>query len=80
MREITKKKAAAVLCAAVMALLFAVTLAVLLLPALQLRAGEWVALGLGAACILAMIAGVIAAASQRLRELRSGEEEEAKKY
>ena len=80
MREITKKKAAAVLCAAVMALIFAVTLAVMLLPALQLRAGEWVAVGFGAACILAMIAGVIAAAAQRLRELRSGEEEEAKKY
>ena len=80
MREITKKKAAALLCAAAAVLLFLLTLAVTLLPALELRAGEWLALGVGALCILAMIVGVIAAAAQRLRELDSGEEEEAKKY
>lgn len=80
MRETTKKKAAAVLCAAVMVLLLAVTLLITLLPVLQLRAGEWIAVGFAALCILAVIVGVIAAAAQRLRELNGGEEEEAKKY
>ena len=80
MRETTKKKRAAVLCAAVMTLLLAVCLALLFLPALDLPAGEWLAIGVTAVVILAMIAGVIAAAVQRVRELDGGEEEAAKKY
>lgn len=80
MRETTKKKRAAVACAAVMTLLLAVCLALLFLPALDIPAGEWLAICVCAAVILAMIAGVIAAAVQRLRELRGGEEEESEKY
>ncbi len=80
MRETTRKKRAAVLCAAVMALLFLLCLALLFLPARMAPAGEWLAIAVGAAVLLAMLAGVIAAAAQRVRELKSGEEEAAKKY
>ena len=81
MREtIERKKRAAVLCAVVLALLLAVCLALLFLPALSVPAGEWLAIGITAVVIVAMIAGVIAAASQRVRELDSGEEEDAKRY
>ncbi len=79
MRRTTEKKNT-VLCAAAAALLFAMLLFAMILDALGLRGGEWIALALGAACVLAVIIGVIAAAAQRFRELESGEAKEAEKY
>ena len=80
MRETTKKRVGALVCAGAAVVLLAVALTAVLLPLLHQRAGLWLSAGVCAAGILAMIGGVIAAAVSRLRELKTGEEEEEKKF
>lgn len=79
------KRAAAIVSAAVMVALTLLTLAAALwpLPYLGEGAGAGAALALLAVYALvplAVVAGVIAALVQRLREIRGGEEDDAKKY
>lgn len=77
------KRAAAVVSAAVMVTLMLLTLAAALWPLPYLGEGAGAALALLAVYALvplAVVAGVIAALVQRLREIRGGEEDDAKKY
>ncbi|MBO5796898.1 MAG: hypothetical protein J6R77_00945 [Clostridia bacterium] len=77
------KKRAAFWCAAVIIGALGLFLATFLLPLLGELYGVWIAVGvllLYAALILAVIVGVLVALRQRLKEIESGEEEEAKKY
>ena len=86
MRDDTKKKSgkiAAFLCAAVVILLLGICLALILYPLLDASCGETIAvviLVVYGLIIVAVIAGVIAALCQRLREIEGGEEEDAKQY
>ena len=78
-----KKKRASILSAVVVITILAVFVGFIIFPLLNEMAGMLFAamlLLLYAGGILAVIFGVIAALKQRLRELDSGEEEEAKKY
>ena len=78
-----KKKRASILSAVVVITILAVFVGFIIFPLLNEMAGMFFAamlLLLYAGGILAVILGVIAALKQRLRELDSGEEEEAKKY
>ena len=82
-----RKKAASLACAALVVAVLGVLLGLVLLPVLMPLLGigimdgaAAVALGLYALALLAVIAGVIAALRQRLREIDGGEEEDAKKY
>ena len=76
-----RKRTGAVLSALVVILFLVILLGVMgfALLAPEGAAELWI-LGLYAVIILAVIAGVAAALVQRLRELRRGEEEDAKKY
>ena len=77
------KKRAAFWSAAVIIGGLGLFLATFLLPLLSEVYGVWIAvalLGLYAALIVAVIVGVLIALRQRLKEIESGEEEEAKKY
>lgn len=84
MPDNTKKKwIAPVVCAGVVILLLAVVLAALILPVVGGSYGNAavaVFLGVYGLAILAVIVGVALALVQRLREIRGGEEDEAKKY
>lgn len=79
----TTKKWTAILCAAVVVGLLGLFLAAILFPLIGEACGEAVAMGfllvygLG---IVAVIVGVLLALRQRLKELKGGEEDEAKKY
>ena len=78
-----RKKRAPIICAAVIIGLLAVFLATILFPLVGASYGEWIALGFLAVyglVIVAVIVGVLAALRQRLKEIESGEEEDAKKY
>ena len=78
-----KKKRASILCAVVIIALLAVFVGCILFPLISEMAGIFFAAVLllfYAGGIVAVIFGVIAALRQRLREIESGEEEEAKKY
>ena len=78
-----KKKRASIFSAVVVITILAVFLGFILFPLFNEMAGMLFAamlLLLYAVGILAVIVGVIAALSQRLRELDNGEEEEARKY
>lgn len=82
--EKKRKSLAAAVAALVMVALFGLIL-LFLLSTLEETIGFGVHLATAflvvyALVVLAMILGVIAALRQRLRELKSGEEEEAKKY
>lgn len=83
MQKNTKKKWAAIVCAAVIVGLLGLFLAAILFPLIGQAVGEAVAMGfllvygLG---IVAVIVGVLLALRQRLKELKGGEEDEAKKY
>lgn len=84
MRKNTRKgsRGAVVSALAVLALMAGLILLVFL-PVLGEAGGEisvYLAMGLYAAIILAAMAGLAAALGQRLRELKDGEEDEAKKY
>jgi type III secretory pathway component EscS len=65
-------------------LILAVVLALMVYPFFAARMEEqlvlMLALGLYGVLIVAMIVGVVMALCQRLREIRGGEEEDAKKY
>ena len=83
MQKTTKKKWTAILCAAVVVGLLGLFLAAILFPLIGQAVGEAVAMGfllvygLG---IVAVIVGVLVALRQRLKEIKGGEEDEAKKY
>ena len=83
MRNTTDKKWGAIACAALGIGFFAVILAVILVPMVGEAYGDvmvWIFLLVYGGIILAIILGIAAALRQRLRELESGEEEDAKKY
>ena len=83
MRNTTDKKRGAIACAALGIGFFAVILAVILVPLVGEAYGDvmvWIFLLVYGGIILAIILGIAAALRQRLRELESGEEEDAKKY
>ena len=78
-----QKKRAPILCAAVLVLLLGVFLGVVLLPLLWMgrdTAGVVTILLIYALAVAAVMAGVLAALRQRLREIDKGEEDEAKLY
>ena len=83
MRNTTDKKQGAIACAAVGIGFFVVILAILLFSLVAETCADWIAwlvVLLYGAIILAVILGIAAALRQRLRELESGEEEDARKY
>lgn len=83
MRNSTKKKIAPIAVAAVAVLLLAGVLLWMVLPLLRLTwgAAEVTAfLAVYAVIVLAVMGGIIAALCQRLREIKGGEEEDARKY
>lgn len=83
MRNTTDKKRGAIACAALGIGFFAVILAVILVPLVGEAYGDvmvWIFLLVYGGIILAIILGIAAALRQRLRELESGEEEDARKY
>ena len=83
MRNTTDKKRGAIACAALGIGFFTVILAVILVPMVGEAYGDvmvWIFLLVYGGIILAIILGIAAALRQRLRELESGEEEDAKKY
>lgn len=83
MRNSTKKKIAPIAVAAVAVLLLAGVLLWMVLPLLRLTwgAAEVTAfLAVYAIIVLAVMGGIIAALFQRLREIKGGEEEDARKY
>jgi len=78
-----RKKRAPILCAAVLVLLLGVFLGMVLLPLLWMgrdTAGVVTILLIYALAVAAVMAGVLAALRQRLREIDKGEEDEAKQY
>ena len=85
MQDTTKnrKKKAPIICAAVVIGLLGIFLATILFPLIGEVYGELLAVGflliygLG---IIAVIIGVLVALRQRLKEIESGEEEDARKY
>lgn len=83
MRNGTDKKKASIICAAVIIGVLGVFLATVLFPLLGESMGEMVAVGallIYGLLIIAVIAGVVHALRERLREIDGGEEDEAKKY
>lgn len=83
MRNSTKKKIAPIAVAAVAVMLLAGVLLWMVLPLLRLTwgAAEVTAfLAVYAVIVLAVMGGIIAALCQRLREIKGGEEEDARKY
>lgn len=81
MRDTTKKKTGARI-AALVVVGFLVLLIASLLIALAAD-GEWAAMGIigiYALVIGAVVVGIVIALRQRIREIDSGEEEDAKKY
>ncbi len=85
MQDTTKnsKKKAPIICAAVVIGLLGIFLATILFPLIGEVYGELLAVGflliygLG---IIAVIIGVLVALRQRMKEIESGEEEDARKY
>ena len=79
-----KKTVAPILCAGAVLLMLRVVLALMAYPFFAARMEEqmvlMLAFGLYGVLIVAMIVGVVMALCQRLREIRGGEEEDAKKY
>ena len=83
MRKGTEKKRGAIICAAVIVGLLAIVLAMFMLPVLGAMYEDAVVaviLIVYGAVIAAVIAGVLCALRERLREIEGGEEEDAKKY
>lgn len=78
-----QKKRGSILSAVVMISVLSVFVGFILFPLLYETAGVFFAamiLLFYAGIIIAVIVGIIAALRQRLKEIESGEEEEAKKY
>ena len=83
MQNVTKKKRAAVIAASVVIALMTVYLVAIIIPLVREIMGVGIAMAilvLYAAVILACILGVTLALKQRLKEIESGEEDEAKRY
>lgn len=83
MRDTTKKKRGPIICAAVVIGILGIYLAFILFPMIGMAYGEVIAIGflvIYSLAIVAVIAGVLAALRQRLKEIDGGEEEDAKKY
>ena len=83
MQKTIKKKWTAILCAAVVVGLLGLFLAAILFPLIGQAVGEVVAVGfllVYGLVIVAVIVGVLVALRQRLKEIKGGEEDEAKKY
>lgn len=83
MRDVTKKKWAAIASGAAVALVLLAYLGAVLFAVLSENADELAALGLVGlygGLILAVVAGIFFALRQRLKELDSGEEEDARQY
>lgn len=83
MQDITRKKLAALLCAVVVIAVLAFYLAAFLYSLLEVSYGDTMALGvllIYGLLVAAMILGILLSLRQRLKELNSGEEEDAKKY
>lgn len=84
MRKTTdRKKRAAILCTLVVLVIAAVYLAIMLFAMLSEQGADivaWLVVGIYCVLVVAIIAGVLIALNQRLRELEVGEEEDAKKY
>lgn len=78
-----RKRAAPLVCAAVIIVFLGLFLGLLLLPLLDISSGDGAVLAilvLYALVIVAMIIGVVIALAQRLREIDGGEEDDAKQY
>ena len=83
MRSTTDKKRGAVICAAMGIGFFVIILAILLFSLVADAYADWIAwmvVLIYGCIILAVIVGIAAALRQRLRELKTGEEEDARKY
>lgn len=83
MQKTTRKKWTAILCAAVIVGVLGLFLAAILFPLVGQAVGEAVAMGfllVYGLAVVAVIVGVLAALRQRLKEIRGGEEDAAKKY
>lgn len=80
--ERNRKRAAPLACAALAVAFLGLFLAalLLLLPDAGGDPSAVILLALYAAVVLAMIAGVLLALRQRLREIKGGEEDDAKRY
>ncbi len=83
MRSNTNKKIAPIVITVGVVVLLAAVLLWMVLPILRLTwgvAGATVFVVVYALILVAIIVGIVAALRQRLREIESGEEEDAKKY
>lgn len=85
MRNATErtKRRAAITCAVILVCILAALVAVLLYPVLGNHFEEAAVMAiliLYALAVLAVIVGVLIALGQRLKEIKGGEEEDAKKY
>lgn len=86
MPDTTKKKSkknAPILCAVIMIAFLAIFIAVILFPLLGESYGDVAAVGflvIYCLIIVAIIAGILVALHQRLKEIEGGEEDDAKKY
>lgn len=83
MQKTTRKKWTAILCAAVIVGVLGLFLAAILFPLVGQAVGEAVAMGfllVYGLAVVAVIVGVLTALRQRLKEIRGGEEDAAKKY
>ena len=81
--EKKSKKRVAIIAALVVIALMTLYLVAIIVPLVRASLGESVAIGIlviYGALILASIAGVTLALKQRLKEIESGEEDEAKRY
>ena len=81
--NLNKKKKAPIICAVVMIGLLGILLGIMIYPLFNESHGELAKIGIiivYALLIVAIIVGVLIALKQRLKEIESGEEENAKKY
>ena len=83
MRDIIKKKKGAWISAVAVIVFLTIILVTVLIPVIGEVHGEWIAmvvLVLYALVIVAVILGIFIALKQRIIEIESGEEEDAKQY
>lgn len=83
MRDTIKQKKAAILCAVIILGVIGIFLAAMIFTVFEVEFGVLAVAAfilIYGAAILAVIIGIIIALRQRLKEIESGEEEEAKKY
>ena len=83
MRNDTDQKRAPIICAVVIIVLLLSYIAAILFAGISDAMGDiaaWIAIGIFAVILLAIVFGVLLALHQRLKEIDNGEEEEARKY